>query len=287
MNEYHRTIISALRDHGARDVRLVPGGRHPHVDFVFRDKSFNLAVHHNPPGHSDAAIIKVKELRTMLGEPDVAAPREARRLDDMTLSMSDRATSNSLGGVAMYLDPAKKLRLRFFLPDEIATLIDERLVDIQRMSQDMWLVSITEKDIGRRIRREGRKWQLNVGNAVELTRGYSTPFGVTPAEYAVVDGKIMIRLLTDQIRPIEARKQKQQISALHAVDPPIIRSEEAATSEDLPTTANGARWVESTMPDPRAVLAAISKIEAATPYRLVKLKEVGWAWQAPTIKLEP
>ncbi len=40
------------------------------------------------------------------------------------------------------------------------------------------------------------------------------------------------------------------------------------------------------MPDPRAVLAAILKVEASTPYRLVRLKDgAGWAWQAPMIRL--
>lgn len=305
MNEYHRTIVDFLRGHGARDVRVVPGGRHPHVDFVFRDKAFNLAVHRDPPGYSDAAIIKVKELKVMLGEADIVAPREARRLDNMTPMPTMNAPPASMGSIAMYGDNLGKLRLRFFPPEDAIALLGRAAIITERMARDTWLLS-TGTGARPTFRTDGKKFQLDSGNAQELTRGYDTPFGVTPAEYVAVDGKVMVRLLTDQIRPVEVRRPNRT-NPVRGAEPTISVTEVQGTAvgrivsatlatganhgdreypDDLPTTANGTRWIEPKMPDPRAILAAISKIEATTPYRLMKIKDGGWAWQAPIIRLE-
>lgn len=304
MNEYHRTIVDFLRGHGARDVRLVPGGRHPHVTFTFRDKGFNLAVHGNLPGHTDAAIIKVRELQKMLGEPDVAAPREPRRLDDMTPRANGLAPPVMMGNAAMYSGKGQKMRLRLFPPVDVVETLGDGAIRVERMAHDTWLLS---RGAGTKpaFRVDGKKHQLDAGYAEELTRGYPTPFGASPAEYVAVDGKVMVRLLVDRIKPVEVRRPKgskigksgyplwMENTAAEAIQVRDVEPKMGASvatlaaGADEQRTASGARWVEPTMPDPRAVLAAISKIETATPYRLVRLKDSGaWAWQAPTIRLE-
>lgn len=304
MNEYHRTIVNFLRGHGARDVSLVAGGRHPHVEFLFRDKRFNLAVHGRPPGHSDAAIIKVKEIRSMLGDPDLPAPREARRLDDMTSRANGLATPGSAGGAAMYGGVGQKLRLRFFPPGDVVDLLGRSMVLVERMARDTWLLSAAPDDGAKRpvVRADGRKWQIEAGYAEELTRGYDAPFGVTPAEYVAVDGKVMVRLLTDQIRPVEVRKLRNPEGHRAPSDATTAETSPAAPENDL-NPVRGAepkmgatevqgdeprtriRWTDPTMPDPRAVLAAISKVETSTPYRLTKLTDGSWVFRAPTIRL--
>lgn len=321
MNEYHRTIVDFLRGHGARDVRLVPGGRHPHVEFLFRDKNFNLAVHNSPPGYSDAATIKVKELRAMLGDPDVAAPREARRLEDMTPRANGHAAPAAMGGVAMYKTPNGKLQLRMFPPRSAVDLLDAGAVRVERMARDTWLLSPDPSATRPRFYQDGKTWILSVGVAEEMTRGFDAPFGTTPAEYVEVDGKVMVRLLVDQIRPVAPRPKRakrlkiddypsnaaiaahdgREINPVQDAEPAIGATEVQGDAVGRTAGANPATgadrtslismavplypWVEPTMPDPRAVLAAISKIEAATPYRLVKSEKSGWIWQAPTIRL--
>ncbi len=300
MNEYHRTITTFLRDHGAHDVKIVPGGRHPHVDFTFRDKKFNLAVHRDPPGHSDAAIIKVKELRGLLGEPDVAATGERRSLGDMTPRTNGHAKT-SAGGIALYGGVGEKLRLRLFPPADVAAFLGARVVRTQRMAKDQWLLTPTDDATGRRLRADGKKWQLDAGYGEELTRGYESPFGASPAEYVVVDDHVVVRLLTDQVRPVEKRQPKRpKTNPVRGAEPATreaeVQSDAAGrTAGATPATgavqigsdANGVPGSDPTLADPRAVLAAISKVEASTPYRLVRLKDDrGWAWQAPMIKLD-
>ncbi len=308
MNEYHRTIVDFLRGHGARSVSLVTGGKHPHVDFRFRDKWFNLAVHRDGQGHTDAAIIKVKELRTLLGEADFPETAAARKLNDMTPTTNSDALEIVMGAAALYRTSRDGRRLRFYPPAEIAKHLLGGGIDIGRISHDTWRLRYDPARDKPLLRIDGRISQLDAGNADSLVRGYKDPFGVSPAEYHVIDGAVHVRLLTDQLKPVIARAVRRskkvkstvdvsvtltpvgaeipQSALLISDDEPSVSSEEKRAAEDFfrPTTANGTCWVEPI--DPRAVLAAISRIEATTPYRLIRLKDdKGWAWQAPMIRL--
>ncbi len=307
MNEYHRTIVSFLRDHGARDVRVVPGGRHPHVDFVFRDKAFNLAVHRDPPGHSDAALIKVAELRRLLGEPDAPPPREKRRLEDMMPAVpitnghsqpvpAPPAEATWVGGMALYRDQKNGLRLRFHPPEAVVAVLPGA-VACARVDQDIWRLFPVE---GSRptIRREDRHYLLAVGGSPDVVAGFTAPFGVSPSEYRLGDGEVLVHLLREQMRPIDShpprlpRRRKllqatpteplevgTTISAPgHQIDGKVITDVISSRPPDPPTKSVGGS-------DPRSILAAIAEVERSGPYRLVRL-ESGWAWRAPTIKLE-
>ncbi len=285
MNEYHRTIVNFLRGHGAYDVSLIPGGRHPHVDFQFRDKRFNLAVHANGQGHTDAAIIKVKELRTLLGEADFPETAATRKLIDMTPTTNSDATEIVMGGVALYRTPKDGRRLRFFPPAEIAKHLLGGGIDVGRISHDTWRLRSDPARTKPFVRIDGKIHQLDAGNADQLVRGYKDPFGVSPAEYRAIDGAVHVRLLTDQLKPVIARAVMGSKKVKSTVDVSVTLTPVAGEiPQNAPTIANGTRWVEPI--DPRAVLTAISRIEAMTPYRLVKLKDdKGWAWQAPMIRL--
>jgi hypothetical protein len=298
MNEYHRTITDFLSGHGAHDVRLIPGGKHPKVTFEFRGKRIERSVSASP-SDVNAANSAIRDLKKMLGEPDIGPASVPRVIDDMTPRTNGPAKI-STGGIALYGGVGDRLRMRLFPPADVVAFLGARVVRIQRMAKDQWLLTPTDEATGRRVRADGKKWQLDAGYGEELTRGYESPFGVSPAEYVVVDDHVVVRLLTDQIKQVEKRQPKRPKVTVTLTPMPgpipenvllISDTKSGAIEEANPIVSaeelRAAQRFFDPPPDPRSVLAAISKVEASTPYRLVRLKDDrGWAWQAPMIKLD-
>lgn len=288
MNEHHRTITDFLRDHGASDVRLIPGGKHPKVAFEFRGKRIERAVAASPSDHR-ATMNAVADLKRFLGEPDVASLPEKRTIDDLTPPPPTVAPP-SMGRLGLYRN-GNTLRLRFSVP---AGEVRDRLtggIECARLSRDVWRLRSNPKVSNPRPRIEGNFFSVDVGGNV--TDGYE-PFGLSPAEYRPVDDGVHVRLLVDQLKSLRvssavALRDDVRKSVKHRL-PGVVTPRAATVDTAAPATVDTVMCATSSNPaasNLRDVLVAIADVERTTAYRLVRLKDnLGWAWQAPLIKLE-
>jgi putative component of toxin-antitoxin plasmid stabilization module len=292
MNEHHRDVVDFLREYGATDIRLVPGGKHPKLTFEFRGKRVERVMSASPGDHRTSANA-IAELRRALGDPVLPEPRVPRRLDDMTPATNGHAASASTGGMALYRKTGDGYRVRFFPPDDVADPLNKSgiAIAVGRISHDTWRLKGSDGISRPVLRRDGNKWQLDGGHAEELTRGFLAPFGASPAEYRVLpDGTVHVRLLTDRLVPVAPRtlkpKKPQSVPLINPDRVEIDAQEVGMTLRDDAEESSRIKWVEPPKIDPRDVLILIAEVERSTAYRLVRLKEGGWAWQAPLIKLD-
>lgn len=312
MNSYQRSIRDHLRDdYHVPEVHFFQGGNHPRAEFTYASRSYTLTLHRAPGSRELGAStlkMKLRDIRRLLGDPPApAAATSPRKLENMMTIQraheTPRRAMPSMGHVALYRDAGKTgLRVRFYPPEEAVAALGTRAVAVTRASPDSWQLTPDPARTAPALRREGTKNLLDGGSALSLVEGFSDPFGVTPAEYLAIDGTVLVRLLTDQIKPVAELHNRKS-----AQDPaPWLKRPEVVTAvaearldkepgrmaqpPELPqTTASGARWVEPPPPDPLAVLRAIAEVEHAGTYALVRLAEGGgWAWKptAPWIKLE-
>lgn len=67
MNPQHRTVLSFLRDHGATDVRIEMGGKHPRACFAWNGKEQFYVLPGTPSDTMRGVQNSLSDLRNMLG----------------------------------------------------------------------------------------------------------------------------------------------------------------------------------------------------------------------------
>jgi hypothetical protein len=68
MREYHRRIVSYLRETGARHVKITPGKTHPRARFQWRGREHAFTIANSPGDMQHALRNSVAELRRYLNK---------------------------------------------------------------------------------------------------------------------------------------------------------------------------------------------------------------------------
>ena len=272
---YLRAITNYLRDtYGVRSFEVRPGGKHNKLVFEYGGKARRLTLAHERD--NNRANLKRQDIHRMLGAPPTIPIITIKRgLDEMTTAVQARAAEppsgpaphaarTFSGRVALTVSPSKPdvSRLRVEIPPDLYATFGnvDRGVSIRRLDYDTFEVSPRpDRKRPRFTMSENGNYDCISEHAVPGPTPPEERFGVSPAECVLVDGNIMVRVL--ERRPIIVRSGRQPV---------------------LPKVEVGHSGI-----DPAAVLAALRRVEAETPYRLVRVKDDAgghWAFQAPRIE---
>lgn len=169
-------------------------------------------------------------------------------------------------------------KLNFIIPNSLHKHLTTARMSVTQ-TKDMW--ELTASDNGPKWCRYGaNEMVLQVGGTT-LIKGYPNPFAKTPAEFHLTDNTLLVRLT-------EAPRYR---TTKPSVGDELIASmkEAVAHAKGEPTQVRETKVVVESAPNYATelpvLLNAIRRVEATTPYRLVKSKESGdWMFAAPIIK---
>lgn len=309
---YQRELRRALRaEYGVTDARVVKGhGRtsHPRLLFTHAGREWDFLIA-GSPSDERSATVKMQEMRRALGPPpppELAAPR--RKLESMMPPLDnadhpDRTQSLPVapptypGHVAVYAD-----RVRFSVPAEIATLFGAPTgIQLRQTDAESWEV------LRANVKRPALKEDLRIESTDPAVRRELAPFGLSPAEFLVQDGVMLIHCPAATRRPLASNAGPQQRRRKRS-DPPglnrVLDASGGGASGFPATPAPGAyldpvpsapspaalKRVQVAVPTPdeiKRVLEDVRRVEALTPYRLKMTKDeagLHWAWIAPRIE---
>lgn len=199
-----------------------------------------------------------------------------------------------LGSVALYGGG----HLRFFVPTSIAAAFNpgDLGYEIRRAAPLEWHLGVSEDPSKPKLKHYGRGLSyLAPGATVASLFSGLSPFGVSPAEYEIVDGLLRVTVDAGSIKPIKSIKpaRRSTPTAVEVPGPPEPRLPAADGATSLPegpsalgTTAGGARWIDPGF-DASAlvrVLESVRAVEIATPYRIKREADGKLVFAAPRIK---
>lgn len=283
--DYHRRVAAYLRDeYGVADVEMLPAaGDHFRLRFTYAGREHALTLHGSRAKlGGNALAMKRQDIRHLLGPPPPRAEARARRrLEDMMPTLEARSLEplssyprpepvTGAGTVALYRNGgAYPPALRFTLPPEAADRFGTADPVTVGGRPGEWVVE--HAAAGRsQIKHGANGWYLN--RTDPALSGGVAPFGAVPAEVEATAERLTIRTAWP---PAAARVRKTRARP---------------TSDTNIHHAAGALEVAPVQPAVdeafiRDTLAAVRRVEAATPYRLVRLRDgAGIAFQAPRIE---
>lgn len=308
INPIVREVRRFLRDeYGVTETELSQGGGgHPRLAFDYGGTPHKITLPN--PGHDRglAGSFKFQDIRRLLGPPTRSvAQHEKRRLDDMmpepvaiearpmgTLGEAARIVNKPdaigahprtadkvyRGSLAVYITPSApdRTRLKVNICNDLYTAFSHTgALRIIRVDADTFQIE-PYSGAGRKtpcFHREGNGWGFAIEKLVPVEEG---AYGASPAEMILVDGSIVARVLERRPagKPVPRRTK------------PVAETPPTPTVKVNPVLAAPPPSIhlETEM---RNALATIRRVEAATPYRLIRVKddEGGhWAFSAPRIE---
>jgi hypothetical protein len=285
-----RAVFDLLRtEYGVTDARIEGGGKHMHLAFTAPRGSATVRTTWpiTPIGRDWGVTLDVKtrDLRRMLGGPvkrdiekfidhpkkkepaveatpptaDTLADRVREKLPSLAaqLARDEAPTPEPADGPAnravvngcrmgCYGNDHSSNSLRLTVPVARRSLLGSNARATQ-VSPGVWRVVPDEH--GLNVQKYGPK------NVLTQWAAHEEPFACAPCAAWTEEGVLYVRLPETRVPPTSR----------------FVPKAKAQPATELPTTASGARWVEPpTTDDIRAALAAIRRIEAETPYRLVR-----------------
>lgn len=293
MIELHRDAVEFLRDYGATDISVDQnGGKHPRLVFEFHGKRVSHPVS-SSPSDMNAARVLIRSLKRRLGDPDASVESKTKKaLNDMTPSVPTPpvppAVNSPAAGMRINTDgiyPAKRSvgrvakysrRLRFIVPYDICGMFVHMGGCSLLTGSSAWTICPNDARSTPALRTDK---STKIGKIIDFkVKDKETKFGATRAEFWVAQGVIHVECVEPLKQIDEAGRKGLGISRKH---PSIVS---AAITPPAPEPI-AARPLTVPAERMRAVLAEIRKIEAETPYRLVKGKDTGtWAFSAPRIE---
>lgn len=261
---YQREVLAILRDeYGVTDAEIFNGGHHPRVRFTYEDHHRTLTLNRVVRGPGDLAQ-KRRDITRELGVPPPRPQptRVKRNLEEMLPMTVIRSipqerdplsSPDFLGKImlACYPDKGNKRRFILYAPEAIRTRFPAG-VTMTTIDAETWQFSTLHKPKPSFGKRDGNNCgvQIPVGDSTDV-------FGRSPVEACWVDGALVVRL------PLDKRRPKLE---------GVFRS--PAKTSALPTLVAGV-----TPEQIRQCLETLRRIEAETPYRLVRGKDTGaWAF---------
>jgi len=306
---YHSDVLALLRDdYGVTDAKLDRGGSHPRVTFTYDGEPRHVTLN-NKAFSPRAFDMKRQDIRRLLGDPPPRPTRERRTMEEMmsgfnplplqalnssagdlvTLKMKKEPSVVAQGRMAIYT-----MGVRFDIPLEVAyafgaTETTPIRIAVVKNDQDLW--TITTRTNGHKLPTmhysyRSKRYEINHPDSAD-----AVPCGLSPAEYLVESGVILVRCPLATRVPLAANAGKQKIhvrrKAVEANDELVSNPEEKTAAEQLRPIPN--ILITSTPTafeaDIRACLDALRRIEATTPYRLGRRKADGaWCFSAPRIE---
>ena len=298
-NPIEREVRTYLRDHyGVREATLSQGGGgHPRLTFEHGGKRRVLTLPNPGMDRGLAAQLKFQDIRRLLGPPtDAPTPREKRRLEDMMpepIAMAAKPLGTPgeaarvmpaetepqprayRGTCSLTISPSSpgNTRFRICIPDDLYRAFGHRgPVEFRVLGDDTIQVS-AHPDRGRKtpcFNRSGRLWMTIKEKLFPVD---ALLFGSSPSEMILVDGSIVARII--EKHPVRER-----------AEPPVdAGSKPAAPTIEQKVTKTIGHMTGDPASEMRDLLRRITAVEAASPYRLLRLEGHGWAWRAPTIRL--
>lgn len=288
--EYDRRVLDHLALYPeAKNASVVTAGKHRKLRFNYRDKPITMTLAISP-SDPDAAIIKIGDINRLLGHPPsyIEKKRIPRRLEDMLPQtkespMSLQPTGIYLGTVAHY----GAGRLKFIVPEKLLTseMISRRM-EVSRLDGYGWELKPTAAFGRPHVHLVNNHHIFEAPrNQPDLTAGLEM-FGRTPAEYMLEGDVILIHLKGERnaVKPRTRRTEPRTVigETLHEQTERLTLGQ---TVFGKPVTeVEPISSTSITESDMRAALAAVRRIEVATPYRIARTKEGVVAFVAPRIE---
>ncbi len=298
MNEAgcQRAVLDLLRsEYGVTDARIEGGGKHMQLTFTAPQGAAKIKTTwpRNPIGRDWGVTldVKTKDLRRMLGgpikkdldarvdhprkEPSVEATALADQIRDKLPSLAAQLAPEKLSSLAAQAvdlqgwmfacyDNKNRSYLRVSFPKSDRDKVGQKSA-ITEVKSGIWRLSRSPRGPGTHNYGPDRLY-------VQWSVARMESFGYTPCEARVEGDAVVVHLPAPDSRKALDDRFRTKSPRAPAVAPPPTTAQAAS----LPKTASGARWIEPpTVDDIRAALATIRRIEAETPYRLVR---EGTAW---------
>lgn len=277
----HREVLRYLReDYGVADAALANGTNHPRIEFTYAGERRTLTVHgpgdnHRSLGGNNLIHMKKQDIRRLLGPPpERATVDNKRKLEDMMPPFNAPRIVSSTGPV----EPAQDIYhghaavytngpMRFFVPTALAETFFDVGMRAAPFGDCTWKISrdpLSKNHVSRRLCRAGEH-ELNAPVSTET-------FGISPVEYyRNGDDDILAYVPLATRMPLK----KVKLHARGAVEAPTA----APQSASAPVPAM--QQLGSETDHMRECLAIIRRVEADTPFRLVRGKESGiWRFVA-------
>lgn len=259
----------------------------------------------HPPAARTSAAAEIGPTReTHTGEHDDGSNEQGGGIQSAAVSdlkvvdgsPSERTSAavRVLGSVALYGGG----HLRFFVPTSIAAAFNpgDLGYEIRRAAPLEWHLGVSEDPSKPKLKHYGRGLSyLAPGATVASLFSGLSPFGVSPAEYEIVDGLLRVTVDAGSIKPIKLIKpaRRSTPTAVEVPGPPEPRLPAADGATSLPegpsalgTTAGGARWIDPGFNASALVrvLESVRAVEIATPYRIKREADGKLVFAAPRIK---
>lgn len=297
--DYRAGVERLLRDDYRVDaLRFDDGSQHPYCAFEYSGRRFRVTLNNLAGRKSDNGnllAMKLQDIRRLLGTPPPAgedAGRERKTLTQMTEQLNadaapllltrpvdnvDRpavgapASVHGVGRVARYAGTWP--RLRFELPAAVADAwgAEGKKYRVRRTAPRTWEIVTCLADAKSRGKISANA--LNAGDP-SLWRDEPEPWGNTPAEYLLVDGTVLCTLARGPLPSVDAEAGRALAAKRTAKrrQRPTADAEVAAPQEVPSPVAAPQEIAPPTRVEIAACLAGLRRIEAETPYRLVKLR---------------
>jgi hypothetical protein len=312
MLSHHRELRDFLTNYGATSIAITYNGKHPKLEFDYKDQHrvvpiFASSSDPNALNHAKHDLIK------MLGPPIEEPKREPRKLSDMIADPlpepppSEEEEPPKLddaytGAMAMYANGTGHtvpLRLRFMLPFQMAEdlNLEGKVLNVKRLDADTWQLSPSsgpKLDVWQTLVRRDRHRYIADCTAAEVIEGYGK-FGVSPAEYIVVNDDLVVHLNPKTIRPVfvaanpPIRIKPPVQAAPSPADPPPLPVPTPPPEPTAPPPGNNGEIV--TLDEyMRQILRMIARAEKISAHKLTRVRKDNgdnyWEWRAPVIRLE-
>lgn len=291
LREYRRDVIALLKDdYGVGDVTIVAGTNHPRLKFKYDGEEHTITLPNKVFGPT-AFDMKRQDIRRLLGPPTTGRIELQHTVKEETMSVSEgdfdaprvvphnpdvKIWDGSVSALALSRD-LTKTRLIFTIP---AALSDDEFgwvggLDIIMIDDESWEITANPN----RKRPTFYHSSPNLRRAVtELVSAGGDRWASSPAQYMLTNGTILVHC------PKASRKLLPP-----AVKPPVAVSpkplpNENGVDENFNKQYARPRRTPTAMKTDRVktTLDEIRRIEAETPYRLVK-RAGKWVFVAPVI----
>lgn len=287
--EYERAVERYLADaYGVTRIEKGFGGRHPQWRFTHGGREHVLimqaAAHRRVrEGNGRSVVLKLQDIRRKLGPPAKLAESAKLGYDGAVEEQENEMIEAKPAlpaspptpqpkrwdvGVATYrnsVSPNASLRLN--LPQELVDAFGQPLA-VEVLGDEDLKITVDQRGATPKAPKTSRADERVLCWVVP---DVARPFGRSPAEAVVVDDAILVHC------PLATRRWLSDAPA--AARPKPAETKPSATEPSMPSVTH------NDVADATACLAELRRIEAETPYRLMREKDGGdWIFVAPRIR---
>jgi len=293
MEKHLRELWDYLRDYGAENIRIEPGGKHQKLRFDYGgiERSY-LTAKLTSNNHSTQNMKAT--LRRMLGPSVPAEEKQPRKLEEMMDELNAHTAAVTYIGTPPVAKPSKTWRVwmcgyaagvstqvYLHFEDGIKQVFPNG-VKIERLDDEHWKLSP-----GGHHRLYGKSSRVTVSYNDKQIK----PFGSTKAEAVEADGALLVYLPVEKRAPVAPPKGSTpwptQVAqpTTKPVAMPFNPQQPAPVPAALITKPAPTPPVPASLEaQMRDIIRQVQAIEATCPYHLVRLEGGRIQWRAPVIE---